>query len=120
MVQILNCEEGACDCLYCRPDLYFWDIYETFMSEEQASAINEFAQRIFLTFTGDLGYHHWDWEPAAKTSMDAAEVYFKIFAQRFERQTNVPIELPLKAQSSPYPPSNPGPETDFVPPVQEQ
>jgi hypothetical protein len=64
------------------------------MSQEQADEIKEVALALYGIFAQRLGHSHWDWQPVAVTALEAAEVFSKVFNERYAPQSGVPVPTP--------------------------
>lgn len=60
------------------------------MSAEQSAKLRGLAEAIFVGMAAKYGSKHWDWQPVAKTALEAAEVFDRAFTERYAPQSSTP------------------------------
>ena len=73
------------------------------MSEQKANELKHAAFQIYEHLVGNVGHHHWDWEPLAVKAYEAAEAFAKVSEQRLAPQSSTPADQPPAATPDPTP-----------------
>lgn len=78
------------------------------MSAEQSAQLRGIAEVIFVGMAAKYGSNHWDWQPVARTAIEAAEVFDRAFTERYAPQSSTPTgETQVETPTPPTAPTEP-------------